>query len=348
MANEKVLIIDDEPIPIAVYHEVLEYGGFKVISANGGVEGLRLFQEHHPDVVLLDLRMPDLDGFEVLEKIKEMQIKTRVIIISGLFNYRDVVRIAQAGACDFLDKTSDVKTILNTINRALIMENPENILQYYRDERTIDLVKKVENLQNEVWNLQGKNDQLKVDNEKLNNEIKRVQQADGQIPIPDNNQMTKTRKKEINHPNRKIFLVHGHDQDIKETVARFLEKIELIPIILKEQPNLNRGIFEKLEKYNDVQFALILLSPDDVGKGKNEQTELKTRPRQNVILELGYFIGLLGRERVCLLRKNVEDFPSDYAGILNIEYDEKGAWKVELGRDLQASGYKIPSEKFFS
>jgi Predicted nucleotide-binding protein containing TIR-like domain len=66
-------------------------------------------------------------------------------------------------------------------------------------------------------------------------------------------------------PSRRVFLVHGHDEGVRETVARFLEKLDLECVILHEQPNKGRTIIEKFEAYSDVSFAVVLLTPDDQG-----------------------------------------------------------------------------------
>ena len=89
---------------------------------------------------------------------------------------------------------------------------------------------------------------------------------------------------------KKVFIVHGHDEAAKESVARFLEKLKLEPIILHEQPNSGRTLIEKFEVYADVGFAVVLLTPDDVGSPASEARagSMKHRARQNVILELGY------------------------------------------------------------
>lgn len=139
----------------------------------------------------------------------------------------------------------------------------------------------------------------------------------------------------------RIFIVHGHDIGLKESVARFIEKLKLTPVILHEQPNLNRAIFEKLEDYSDVGFAIVILTPDDKGKRNNDGVQLKTRARQNVILELGYFIGKLDRKKVCVIHKDVDELPSDIHGILYIDFDPQGAWKMKLIKELRAVGYKI-------
>jgi Predicted nucleotide-binding protein containing TIR-like domain len=139
---------------------------------------------------------------------------------------------------------------------------------------------------------------------------------------------------------KKVFIVHGHDGEARETVARFLANIHLEPIILHEQANLGRTVIEKVEANSDVGFAVVLLTPDDLGRAKNE-AELEPRARQNVLLELGYFIAKLGRENVCALKRGEVLIPSDFAGVVWTEMDPAGAWKTSLGRELQAAGHQI-------
>jgi len=136
---------------------------------------------------------------------------------------------------------------------------------------------------------------------------------------------------------RKVFIVHGHDEAAKESAARFLGRLGLEPIILHEQASGGRTIIEKFETYSgDVVFAVVLLTPDDVGSPASESSNLKKRARQNVIMELGYFIGRLGRTRVCALHKGDVELPSDYQGVLYIEMDPGGAWKAKLAQDCLA------------
>src|SRR5690606_22859595 len=100
----------------------------------------------------------------------------------------------------------------------------------------------------------------------------------------------------------KIFIVHGHDEEIKQAAARVLEKLGFDAIILHEQANKGRTVIEKFVDYSDVGFAVVLLTPDDIAYSKRVTPEdAKFRARQNVILELGYFLGKLGRERVFVL-----------------------------------------------
>jgi predicted nucleotide-binding protein len=144
--------------------------------------------------------------------------------------------------------------------------------------------------------------------------------------------------------NNRVFVVHGHDAGARESVARFLESIDLEPIILLEQPNSGQTIIEKFEAHAaTVSFAVILLTPDDLaGVAGSDQAE---RARQNVIYELGYFTGKLGRGRACLLRKGNIDMPSDLAGLVYTELDLADGWKLKLVRELKAAGFQVDANK---
>jgi predicted nucleotide-binding protein len=138
---------------------------------------------------------------------------------------------------------------------------------------------------------------------------------------------------------RRVFIVHGHDDGAKEGVARYLAKIGFDPVILHEQANKGMTVIEKIEANSDVGFAVVLLTPDDEGGKLGEA--VAPRARQNVLLELGYFIGRLGRPNVCALRKGALDIPSDFAGAIYEELDAAGAWRSGLARELQAAGHEI-------
>ncbi len=144
-------------------------------------------------------------------------------------------------------------------------------------------------------------------------------------------------------PSRKIFVVHGHDAEARETVARFLSSIGFDPIILHEQANRGRTVIEKVEANSDIGFAVVLLTPDDEGCAKGGTPE--PRARQNVLLELGYFLGRLGREKVCALKRGELEIPSDFAGVVWQTMDNGNGWKQALGRELQAAGHQIDWNK---
>jgi predicted nucleotide-binding protein len=130
-----------------------------------------------------------------------------------------------------------------------------------------------------------------------------------------------------------VFIIHGHDNSLKTETQLLLTRAGVNNIVLHEQPDKGRTIIDKLiDESSNSNYAIALLSPDDVLKdGEN-------RARQNVILEIGYFIGLLGKERVRLIKKGEIDIPSDLSGILYEKYDDGGAWKIKICKELQAVG----------
>lgn len=144
-----------------------------------------------------------------------------------------------------------------------------------------------------------------------------------------------------------IFIIHGRDNEAKETLARFLEHLSLKPIILHEQSNQGRTIIEKFEQYAQVGFAVTLLTPDDVGALQEDRRSLKPRARQNVIFEFGYFIGRLGREHVCALTKGDIEIPSDYEGVIYIPLDDSEGWKMKLVKEFKNAGLDVDANRAF-
>ena len=146
-----------------------------------------------------------------------------------------------------------------------------------------------------------------------------------------------------------VFVVHGHDEAAKHAIAGFVRRFGLNPIILDEQANRGQTIIEKFEENADeVGFAIILLTPDDVGASKNEQDNLQPRARQNVILELGYFWGKLGREHTCVFYKEEVELPSDIRGISYVSINNPNEWQLQLAKEMQEAGLPIPPEKLLS
>jgi len=191
---------------------------------------------------------------------------------------------------------------------------------------------------------------------------------------PDINQQDFTTSPEVKSSqvisnNRKIFIVHGHDEKLKNEVEQFLKELELEPIILHKQADRGKTIIEKVEYYSDVGFAVILLSYDDraakhieyvpvLDDPSQEPTKedllaareysldrfersLKWRARQNVIFEFGYFIGKLGRNRVAALCEERIERPSDIDGLLYTPIDKNGEWKQKLAKEIDAAGISI-------
>ncbi len=148
---------------------------------------------------------------------------------------------------------------------------------------------------------------------------------------------------------RKVFLVHGHNEQLLREVELFLRRGGIEPVVLRQQPNQGRTIIEKFEQHaDDVGFAVVLLTGDDMGycKPKGAVKSMiklygtpRPRARQNVILELGFFLGALRRKRVCALYEQGVEIPSDYVGVAFVPLHEN--WKAELGRELEAAGIRF-------
>lgn len=153
---------------------------------------------------------------------------------------------------------------------------------------------------------------------------------------------------QTSHPSAEpaIFLVHGRDEGAKHGVTRFVESITgLEPIILAEQANLGQTVIEKFEKHaSQVSYAIVLLTGDDEGRLKGTRS-MKARARQNVILELGWFAGKLGRQKVAMLYETGVELPSDIVGILYAELDPGEGWKIKLAREMKAAGLPVDMNK---
>ena len=143
--------------------------------------------------------------------------------------------------------------------------------------------------------------------------------------------------------NKHVFIVHGHDIEVKEAVSHVITKLGLEPVLLSEESNSGKTIIEKLEYYGRVGYAIILLTPCDKGKAATEKT-YNLRARQNVNAEMGFFIGLLGRDKVSILRRGNVEIPSDFKGLGYISYDNS-SWKFELARELKSAGYNVDANK---
>lgn len=141
---------------------------------------------------------------------------------------------------------------------------------------------------------------------------------------------------------RKVFIVHGRDNEAKQEVSRFIAELGLEAIILHEQASAGMTIIEKIERYsNDADFALVLYTPCDLGRGSHENNPPKKRARQNVVFEHGYLMAKLGRENVCALVKSDLEKPNDISGVVYVDLDQAGAWKIEVSKELRACGYHL-------
>ena len=162
-------------------------------------------------------------------------------------------------------------------------------------------------------------------------------------PQSDDDAESAARTDVLDTSNCKVFVIHGHDTTAKLELARFLAQLDLDPVILEEQASEGNTIIEKVDKNAVVNYAVALLTPDDAVVAAGESAA-KPRARQNVIFELGYFIGRLGRNRVCALTKGEPEIPSDYSGVVYIPM-ESGDWQISLVRELKAAGFAVDANK---
>ena len=161
------------------------------------------------------------------------------------------------------------------------------------------------------------------------------ERTDSARPVP--GRMTE----EVPATTDEVFIVHGRAEGLREAVARFVERLGLRPIILHEQASEGRTIIEKIERHSGVGYGVVLLTGDDRGGlAGADPASYQPRARQNVVLELGYFLGKLGRRHVCVLHEPGVEIPSDYDGVVYVPLDPGGAWRVLLAKEMKATAFK--------
>ena len=170
--------------------------------------------------------------------------------------------------------------------------------------------------------------------------IQTIRTIIGQASLPSNGRTTSPLVGTVVPPMDEVFVVHGHD-DFRHTVEGYLRDLTLRPVLLDSRPNQGRTIIEKLEAHANTSFAVVLLTPDDQGRKAGSPARLKFRARQNVVLELGFFLAKLGRDRVCALYVPGVELPSDFHGVLYVELDSDGGWRKKLNRELAAAGLPV-------
>ncbi|MDF2563034.1 MAG: hypothetical protein K0R99_4480 [Microbacterium sp.] len=145
-------------------------------------------------------------------------------------------------------------------------------------------------------------------------------------------------------PPTRVFIVHGQDDARKFELASLLQNITgEQPVILHQQPNGGRVLIEKLEEHGGgAGFAVVLLTGDDFGRAKQlDSSDDRARARQNVVFEMGFFFGLIGRERVAVLYEPSVELPSDINGLVYTELDAAGGWKPKLASELHRAGIPV-------
>ena len=138
---------------------------------------------------------------------------------------------------------------------------------------------------------------------------------------------------------QKVFFIHGTDCGTSDRVLEFLTKKGIKPVILKELAAAGKTIIEMIQLRSDVKYAIALLTPDNLG-GISKQ-KLNHRSEQNVLLELGIFVGKLGRENVSSLYEESVELPLDYHDFKHIKIDKTRKWQKPLIAELKAAGFEL-------
>lgn len=150
---------------------------------------------------------------------------------------------------------------------------------------------------------------------------------------------------------RRVFVAHGHDHGLKNAVGRYIKELGLEPIILHERPDQGQTVIEKFEREAVVGFAVVLCTADDLAEservleaqlGDPDKPVLRRRARQNVVFELGYFVGRIGRSRVAIVVDSGVQIPSDLSGVI---YVERSDWSRRLWTALRDAGYEFTTEQ---
>lgn len=144
---------------------------------------------------------------------------------------------------------------------------------------------------------------------------------------------------------RRVFVVHGHDLGAVDRVVRLLRELDLEAVVLRDQPNQGRTIIEKFEAHSDVSYAIVLMTGDDEGKRSGSGDDPQLRARQNVVLELGFFVGRLSRRRVAALVEQNVEVPSDIDGVLYIPFGTDDTWRLLLAKEMRSAGLNVDLNK---
>jgi predicted nucleotide-binding protein len=146
---------------------------------------------------------------------------------------------------------------------------------------------------------------------------------------------------------RRVFVVCGADEGMNQAVKASLERLLLVPVVLCEEPLQGRKIVERFGDYEDMGFAMVLLSPDDFVYGKNEAaTKREPKPRQEVVFELGFLLGKLGAANVlCFFREAKGFVPLDFEGVRLVAFDDRDSWKLALIHELQRTGFDVDGNR---
>jgi predicted nucleotide-binding protein len=144
---------------------------------------------------------------------------------------------------------------------------------------------------------------------------------------------------------RKVLIIHSQDEEKAMEVADFLAKLDLSPILPYDQSSNGMNLIAELETNPEIVFAITLLTADDFGYPRGKPEEVKPRPKQNVIFDLGYLLGRMKQNLVCALYEEGLDLPSKYQGRVFIPYDADGLWRLLIARSMKLANVNVDLNK---
>lgn len=278
-------------------------------------------------VLAIDANVDDFNQKKPDEFLKNLSLNDSLIILKDLFENDKVQADRYTNWNNYGDYLRDWYPTLIDYLKGIGVEYNEENRTFHAYEDKVELVSSIKSLP-------------------VSRDIKIVDE-DFEPNNSGNKELTNLNLNDTMKEKNEIFIVHGHDDGMRERVARVIEKLDLKPIILHEKPNKGKTIIEKFQSNSEnIACSIVLLSPDDIGcKAPLSSESAKHRARQNVILELGYFIGSLGREKVFALVKDhkILEFPSDIFGVIYIPY-EKG-WELDLVKEMKECGIDVDVNK---
>ncbi|GAG96497.1 unnamed protein product, partial [marine sediment metagenome] len=132
---KSVLVIDDDPLIRKTLSSYLSKKGFEAVAAEDGEEGIQKYEEHIPDLVILDIRLPDVDGLEVLGRIREKNPNASIIIMTAYDDMKTTIEAIKSGAFEYLVKPLDYVELDLTIDKAFQIRSLEDKVSYLLEEK---------------------------------------------------------------------------------------------------------------------------------------------------------------------------------------------------------------------
>jgi predicted nucleotide-binding protein len=140
--------------------------------------------------------------------------------------------------------------------------------------------------------------------------------------------------------NNVVCVVYGHDEDARVSVISVLDLLGLRSVILPGKPGSERTIIELYEQTPEkAAYAVVLLTPEKTGPRQGQ--ELRPRAQQDVVLELGYYLGKLGSGHVCVLVKGDVEPPANPHGVRYMPMDDGGLWSLKLAYEMKEAGMPV-------